>query len=203
MNTVEIIERAIIAAGSDHLGVFGGDHEGGACVQQIPDEFARFVALVLQGEPVLSYLEIGSAAGGTAYLVHHLLRPAKMVLVDDDGHPRHLDRSRVLDGIERQEIIGRSQDPEIVERARRWAPYDLILVDGDHNYRACREDADNCIPMLSMGGLIAFHDSALAGWGACQVVGELFSDPRLAFVDELKSKAQDPLGLALFRRVAE
>ena len=74
MNTVEIIERAVVAAGSDSLGVFGGEREGGARVQQIPDEFARFVMAVLDGPPVKRYLEIGSAAGGTAYLVHHLLR---------------------------------------------------------------------------------------------------------------------------------
>lgn len=197
----EIIERAVLAAGSDHLGTFGGDREGGACVQQVPDEFARFVALVLQGPPVGAYLEIGSAAGGTAYIVHHLLRPRRMVLVDDNGHGRHAERDRVLQGIERTEIIGRSQDPEIIAQVAQRAPFDLVFIDGDHSYSGCRADADNYLPMLTRGALLAFHDSAIADWGVCRVVDELKRDQRLAFVHEIRSERQRPLGIAVFRRV--
>jgi hypothetical protein len=86
--SIEEIERFVEDAGSDDLPTFGGTHEGGIYIQQIPDEIAPCIhAMLAAGEPVRSYFELGVAAGGMTYLAM-LLSPADVVLLGTGEHPR-------------------------------------------------------------------------------------------------------------------
>src|SRR3972149_4521353 len=97
--TVEEIEQFVIDAGSDHVPTFGGKYEGGMQIQQIPDEIAPCIMAILKsGEPIKNYLEIGVAAGGMVALINHYFHPGKIVLIDDNAHPKHHIRPYVLDG---------------------------------------------------------------------------------------------------------
>jgi cephalosporin hydroxylase len=196
--TVEEIERFIIDAGSDHVPTFGGSFEGGIQCQQVPDELAPCIRAILDSEKdISSYLEIGVAAGGTTFLIDHFFKPGKIVLIDDNRHPKAHVRAYILDGIERQEIVGRSQDQGTIDQAA--GAYDLVTIDGDHSYEGVKADVDNYSPMLTSGGFLALHDSALPDWGVIQIVGELKGDPRFEFVGEFIGKG--PMcGVALFRR---
>lgn len=51
-------------------------------------------------------------------------------------------------------VLGKSKD---VGRHWRW-PVDMLYIDGDHSYTACRVDVDVWLPWLKSGGLVAFHD---------------------------------------------
>ena len=57
-------------------------------------------------------------------------------------------------------IKGRSEDPLVVEEfsSRRW---DLIYIDGNHEYEVARDDFLNCSKILNPGGKIILDDSAL------------------------------------------
>jgi predicted O-methyltransferase YrrM len=205
--SVEEIERFVEEAGSDDLPTFGGKHVGGIYIQQVPDEIAPAIhAMLMRGESLRSFLEIGSAAGGTAYLIHHYFRPETIVLIDTNQHSRTVNRPQVLSGIPYKELIGRSDADAIIAQAGEFGPYDLIHIDGDHLYPAVRRDVDAYLPFLSDGGFLMLHDSALPEWGVARVTEELKASAKtlgLEFLGDFRTKKHSRvLGVALFRRFA-
>lgn len=196
------IEQYILEAGSDNISVFAGRFEGGVHCQQVPDEFAEFIAAVLgSGAIIKNYLEIGVAAGGTTYVLNHYFHPEKIVLVDDNRHIKAPLRPEILWDVERKEIIGHSGDARVLaEVAALGLKYDLIVIDGDHTYPGVKADADNYLPYLNEGGLVMFHDSVLPDWGIMAVVAELKGAKDMEFVGEYKSSMRAPLGIALFKK---
>ena len=121
-------------------------------------------------------LEIGTAGGGTLFLLAAAAHPeATIVSVDlprgefGGGYP--LWKIPLYRGFIRRTqtlhlIRGDSHAPETLARARatlRGEPLDFLLIDGDHTYEgACRDFADYG-PLVRPGGLIAFHDIAQPG----------------------------------------
>jgi predicted O-methyltransferase YrrM len=55
-------------------------------------------------------------------------------------------------------IDGLSQNPEIIEKVKETAPYDIIYVDGDHSYAATVSDIENYGAMLKIGGFMVVDD---------------------------------------------
>jgi predicted O-methyltransferase YrrM len=196
------IEQFIIDAGSDSIPVFGGVYEGGAHIQQAPDELAPCIAgLLNSGETIRSILEIGSAAGGTTYVLHRFFAPDTMVIIDDNRHGKHTLRPEILASIERTEIIGNSRDQDVIDQAR--GPFDLIVIDGDHSYVGVKADVENYLPKLRDKGFLMFHDTAHRLWG-CEVgvvVDELRGDARVELYGEYISPIHT-CGIALFQKVA-
>jgi predicted O-methyltransferase YrrM len=202
--SVDGIEKFVIESGSDNVGIFGGKYEGGIHCQQIPDEIAPCIFAILEsGEPITSYLEIGVAAGGTAFLINHFFKPDRIVLLDDKRHHKVGLRPNILMNTVYEEIAGRSDSEEAIAEAEKRSPYDLILIDGDHGYPGVKLDTVAYLPMLCPGGFLALHDSAMAEWGVARVVRELKADPKMEFIGEYKTqKNTRPLGVALFRKAA-
>lgn len=200
--TIEEIERFVEDAGSDDVPTFGGIHEGGIHCQQVPDEIAPCIKAILEtGHGIRAYLEIGSAAGGTAFLFHHFFHPGRMVLIDDNKHHKAGLRPLVLAEVPHRNIAGRSDEESVVKAARSLAPYDAVLIDGDHLYTGAKIDTVLYLPMVAQGGFFILHDSALPAWGVTRVVRELKQDPDLEFIGEyVSTKHPRPCGVALFRR---
>ena len=202
--TVEEIERFIEDAGSDDLGVFGGTYEGGINCQQIPDEVAPCIHAILEsGDRIKSYLEIGVAAGGTTFLFNHFFQFDKIVLVDDNKHQKAGLRANTLKNIEHIEVIGNSQDEESVNQVRVLAPFDIVMIDGDHHYASVKLDTLLYLPFLRAGGFLILHDSALIEWGVPRVVRELKADKQVIFIEEYISKKHKPCGLAIFQKARD
>ena len=59
------------------------------------------------------------------------------------------------------------------------ASADLVFVDGDHRYEACRLDIERYRPIVAPGGLLAGHDYARRDWpGVARAVDELVGPVR-------------------------
>jgi cephalosporin hydroxylase len=203
--TFKEIENFVINAGSDDLPTFGGKYEGGIHCQQIPDETASCILAILEsGEKIRSYLEIGVAAGGTTYLFNHFFDLKKTVLIDDNKHHKAKLRPEILQDIIYQEIIGRSDAESSIKMASDFAPFDLIMIDGDHLYTGVKLDVVLYLPFLRIGGFLILHDSVLEQWGVCRIVRELKNDSNMEFIGEYISKQHPkPCGVALFRKVSK
>jgi len=197
--TLEKIEQFVVDAGSDDLGTFGGKFEGGIHIQQIPDEIAPCILKILESGGAKSYLEIGVAAGGTTYLFNHFFHP-EITIIDDNKHHKAKFRKTVLKGVERKELIGRSDDENILKTASE-STYDIILIDGDHLYPGVKLDTIFYKPLLNPGGFLIYHDSLMKEWGVQRIVKELKTDESMEFISEYTSKKHSPLGVALFRRI--
>lgn len=210
---VEMIEQYILDAGSDSIAVFGGKYEGGIHLQQVSDELAPCIKDLLDVNVKIDrYLEIGSAAGGMVFIINHFLMPgnfgdesiaSRIVLIDDNQHPKAPLRPVVLAGINHKEIIGNSRDEEIITRAREMGPYDLMMIDADHSYTGVAIDIDNYLSMLNSGGFFILHDAVIGDpWGVPQMVSELMTDKRVEFFGGYTSKKHTPCGIVVFRKVA-
>jgi cephalosporin hydroxylase len=205
--TIEEIEDFVANAGSDHTLIFGGIYEGGIHIQQVPDEIAPCIHKILTIKPDIdTYLEIGAAAGGTAYLMNKYLSPAKMVLVDDNHHPKHMLRPDILSEIQHEEVIGDSKSAEVKTQLetmkRNGYKFDVILIDGNHTFEGVLSDFTFCKDLVSDDGFIIFHDSDCREcYGVNQAVIQIKGMEDMELVGEYKTlKWPHQCGIALFRK---
>lgn len=196
------IKQFILDAGSDHVPTFGGKFEGGIQAQQRAEEFAPCLkAIIDSGQVIESYLEIGSAAGGSAFLINHFLKPKKVVLVDNNQHPKAHIRPYILRDVPHDEVIGNSHDESVI--AQVWnmgIEFDCIMVDGDHVNSGA--DIESYGRLLKDKGFLIFHDSAIAEpFGTYNEAQNLKEDEGYEVIGEYISETGPACGVLLLRRV--
>ena len=116
-------------------------------------------------------LEIGTAQGGSLFLVSHVLAPgAHLISVDlpegefGGGYPawRIPLYKQFVPQTHRLDLIrGNSHAPGTLDRVRALLggeQLDLLFVDGDHTYDGVRQDFETYSTLVRPGGLVAFHD---------------------------------------------
>jgi predicted O-methyltransferase YrrM len=130
---------------------------------QDPWELEWFVRMA-QRLDVRSYLEIGSRFGDSFYAVMANLRPGAIgVSIDLPESPENAARlGATLDELYalKQHCVlqfNNSRHPFARHFAAEFAPYDLILIDGDHTYEGVSEDYWAYSPL---GRAVALHDVA-------------------------------------------
>jgi predicted O-methyltransferase YrrM len=137
-------------------------HQVFGAIQQ-RSEIARLLDLLRQNPP--SYVcEIGTASGGTLFLLAQVCRPDALILSVDVGLSieRCLIHARFAS--HRQRIVsvrGDSRTPGTLARVRsllRAHALDLLFIDGDHSYEGVKADFVNYSPLVRPGGLIVLHD---------------------------------------------
>lgn len=130
-------------------------------------ELAQFIELVKR-EKVTSYLEIGCACGDTFHaVVSSMPKGSFAVAIDDPTGTWGLPDSQkylleaVADlkrkGYDAHAFFGDSKGKAVIEKAEMFAPYDLILIDGDHSYDGVSADFNN---YGKLGRIVALHDIA-------------------------------------------
>jgi predicted O-methyltransferase YrrM len=155
------VTEAIHRAGSDHIPTFGGTHEGGYCIQQVPEELAQLICLCAAFGPFASSLEIGTAAGGTTRIMRDYVAIGSTVVIDDGRHPKfpvwQNDNRQHIGNL--SEFIGDSHSDAandfLVQLNRK---YDLVGIDGDHSEAGVRMDWNMVRPFLQSGAIVWFHD---------------------------------------------
>jgi predicted O-methyltransferase YrrM len=206
--TKEHIQVLVESLGSDSLKVVGGKYEGGIHLQQIPDEIAPciFDLLKLQHQKVIkgvnSFLEIGAAAGGNAFLFNYFFTLDRLVLIDNNKHPKHNLRPHVLRDVPHDEFIGDSHSKEAVEFVENLGVgYDILFIDGDHTYEGVKKDIKLYAKFVNYQGFIIFHDTV-----ACPGIKDYMVDIRedtsldLQFIKSYVSETHPkPCGLTVFR----
>lgn len=142
--------------GSDNLSVFGGTFEGGINLQQIPDEIVPCLNVI--NSKIKNILEIGSAAGGMAWLFNHVFEPDNIIIIDDNTHPKHVLRKSILKDLKNiTEIIGESSKVVTSVKALKME-FDIILIDGGHSYKEVASDVKDYMPFLNDNGYLLLHD---------------------------------------------
>ena len=134
---------------------------------QDEDELRQFIE-VMRAADVRSYLEIGVRYGGTFETVCNALPLEKAVALDFPGGKFGDPKSvkyliAALDRISQRVrdvhlVLGPSEAGAVVERIRDLAPFDAILIDGNHSYDGVRRDYTFYDRFATK--LIAFHDIA-------------------------------------------
>ena len=206
--TAEQILSFIEDLGSDSLKVVGGKFEGGIHLQQVSDELAPCIHDLkrLENEKVIkgvkTYLEIGAASGGSAFVFNYFFDLQRMVLIDNNMHPKHNLRPNILKDVDYQEFIGDSHSDEAVQFVEsQGIGYDILFIDGDHSYEGVKRDAKLYGRFVNYQGFVIFHDTV-----ACKGIRDYMVDIRedidldLQFVNSYVSKTHpNPCGITMFR----
>lgn len=171
---VELIE----SWGSDHIGRFGGIHNGGIYLQQEPREMTNLI-LFLQSQNLknINYLEIGCAAGGFTYVMNYFLNIKDNILIDDDKHKVHIKLIDVLKDIQYNKWAGDSQSKQAREFVLNLnLEFDIIFIDADHTYEGVKKDTEQYIEFLKKDGFLIYHDIAERGCGIKTWTDEMVGD---------------------------
>jgi predicted O-methyltransferase YrrM len=144
-------------------------------------EIVSLLGLVEQAAP-RSIAEIGTASGGTLFMLTQVAAPtATIVAVDLPGgrfggesgllgqrYPRW--RGRLYRGFAREAqtihvMRADSHAAATLEdvRSRLEDKLDFLFIDGDHSYEGVRRDFELYSPLVREGGLVAFHDIVPSG----------------------------------------
>jgi hypothetical protein len=57
-------------------------------------------------------------------------------------------------------IRGMSQDRYTVDSAEKYAPFDIVYIDGSHEYDVVKQDIENYATMLMPGGILVMDDAS-------------------------------------------
>ena len=108
--------------------------------------------------------EIGTAAGGTLYLLTRVSAPDALVVSIDlviAPHTRALRERLARPGQRVVSLAGDSQSEETALRLERLLDgqqLDVLFIDGDHSYDGVRADFERYSPLVRSGGIVALHD---------------------------------------------
>ncbi len=57
-------------------------------------------------------------------------------------------------------IKGYSQNVDVIKEATNYAPFDIVFIDGCHDYEVVCMDIDNYLPLIKSGGYLVMDDAA-------------------------------------------
>lgn len=202
-NTEQKILKKIEELGGDHTGVFGAKFVGGIHLQQVPDEIAPCIFDLLSVVPLhnISFLEIGSAAGGNAYAFNYFFGFDKMVLIDDNRHKKHSLRKEILKGINYVEYVGDSHSKQAVDFVEKTGMlFDILFIDGDHSYNGVKTDFELYCRFVKPYGFILFHDTIFVE-PITRYMLELFKNKDISYYNQYTSKVHNkPLGITVWQK---
>jgi len=149
---------------------------------QYPYEIDNFIAFLVE-QGCRSYMEIGCRYGDTFHAVGLALpEGAKLLALDLPGAKSgmknkggHRDSGDYLvraaadlvkRGRDAHVILGDSHEAKTLELVKPYAPFDAIMIDGDHTAKGVESDWKM---YGSMGKFVAFHDIAGSGKWSRQI----------------------------------
>ena len=182
---METLISEIEELGSGNVNYFGGKYEGGIRLQQVPKEIAQCIKYLMEnGKSINSYLEIGSAAGGTAYVFNKFFDINTTVLIDDNFMEQSKLREDILADVNYSEFVGNSRSKEAFDFVDDLdCTFDVVFVDGDHEYPGVSADVLAYSRFVSPGGYLILHDTIICP-GVKRVFDGIKASKRFASVVE-------------------
>jgi predicted O-methyltransferase YrrM len=160
---------------------------------QIPRELIELARIVREQGP-RTMLEIGSATGGTLFVLCQMANPqAKVVSIDLPGaafgggykaYRIPIMRRLKQYGQKLYLLRTNSHSPETLLRVREILQNEKIqflFIDGDHSYEGVAQDFNTYSPLVAPGGIIGFHDIVKAPAAAGGEVNRFWNEIKLKF----------------------
>jgi len=128
---------------------------------QVDGEIIGLLKLATERQ-VQRVLEIGTAQGGTTFLLSRAI-PSTRWTLSIDLRPRHTRVLKFFNAPDRSfhALAGSSIAPAALQQVEvllGGAPVDLLFIDGDHSYEGVKADYAHYRRFVRPGGLIVFHD---------------------------------------------
>ncbi|MFX1395148.1 MAG: class I SAM-dependent methyltransferase [Promethearchaeota archaeon] len=132
---------------------------------QRKSEIRKFCKILWKIRPKI-VLEIGTAEGGTLFLLTRLSDPNALILSIDLSGKKKTYREVFYHSfaIDNQKIIFLERDShklstlEELKKILRNRQIDVLFIDGDHSYEGVKKDFEMYSPLVKKNGIIGFHD---------------------------------------------
>jgi len=137
---------------------------------QVKHEISKLLEILNELEPKLT-LEIGTAGGGTLFLLSRIADPEATIISVDlpggafgGGYPEWkipLYHSFAKRGQKIKLLRADSHNGKTLEHVKIAFGHrmvDFLFIDGDHTYKGVKMDFKMYSPLVREGGIIAFHD---------------------------------------------
>ncbi len=138
--------------------------------QQIKSELNIFSKIIISNKPK-TVLEIGTANGGTLFLLSRLSNPNSIIISIDlpespyiggiDYKPNIFFKSFTGNHQKMVMIRGDSHKFSTLEKVKKVLKsnkVDVLFIDGDHTYKGVKKDFNMYRNLVRKKGIIAFHD---------------------------------------------
>ena len=156
--------------------------------QQNPGEIEQFIEIA-RGKS--SYLEIGSNFGGSLWRVGSMLAPGAQIVSLDLPEQRHkwvlplhslkFNCQRLADlGYKVQLVIGDSHVMLTQTMVRKYGPFEIGFIDGDHSYEGVKKDWEDYGPMCK---IVGFHDISGGTDGCVKFWNELKAEGKYRMLE--------------------
>ena len=130
----------------------------------IPEELADFIFFLKQheeksGKKIKKFLEIGFSSGKTNTILNKFFNFEQIVAVDN--FTAHISTNDLWANLMRKKLVlisGNSDDKKIINTIEKFQPFDLIFIDGSHEYKDVKNDLTIYSKFLSKNGVLAIHD---------------------------------------------
>ncbi len=138
---------------------------GGIAPNQNRGEILGLLGILRDMQPE-RLCEIGSAAGGTLFLLSRIAHPnARILSIDLNDNATRTESLRLLvqPGQQLTCVRGDSHQQRIFQQFHKWIgddKLDFLFIDGDHTYEGVACDHRMYGPRVKPGGFVAFHDIA-------------------------------------------
>ena len=130
----------------------------------IPEELADFIFFLKQhekksGKKIKKFLEIGFSSGKTNTILNKFFNFEQIVAVDN--FTAHISTNDLWANLMRKKLVlisGNSDEKKIISTVEKFQPFDLIFIDGSHEYKDVKNDLTVYSKFLSENGILAVHD---------------------------------------------
>ncbi len=155
---------------------------------QVKEEITELLWTVAKNKPKL-VLEIGTAGGGTLFLISRVASPdASIISLDLPGgsfgggySPNKLPFFKTF-ATQNQKMYFIREDSHLlqtfhsVEGILKERKLDFLFIDGDHTYNGAKKDFEMYNKLVKKGGIIAFHDIVPGGTESVGGVPRLWNE---------------------------
>ena len=113
----------------------------------------------IKRKKISNFLEIGFNSGILNTILNKFFKFEQIVAIDT--FTSEISSTDLLANLKRKNLVlvcGSSNKKENLQTIKKFQPYDLIFVDGSHEYNDVKKDLNNYCKMLSDDGILVAHD---------------------------------------------
>ena len=129
-----------------------------------PNELSDLIFFLKEHEKIKrkkisNFLEIGFNSGILNTILNKFFKFEQIVVIDT--FTAEISSTDLLANLKRKNLVlvcGSSNKKENLQTIKKFQPYDLIFVDGSHEYNDVKKDLNNYCKMLSDDGILVAHD---------------------------------------------
>jgi len=129
-----------------------------------PEELTDFILFLKQhekkrGKKIKRLLEIGYSTGKTNTILNKFFNFEQIVAIDNFS--AHISNDDLWGNLSRKKLVlisGNSDQTHVINVTKKFSPFDLILIDGSHEFKDAKNDLEKYSKMLVPKGVLAVHD---------------------------------------------